>query len=48
DHNVRETLGVCERAYIVSDGTILAHGTAEELLANQSVRDVYLGHDFRL
>ncbi|MFI9654300.1 LPS export ABC transporter ATP-binding protein [Guyparkeria sp. GHLCS8-2] len=48
DHNVRETLGVCKRAYIVSDGTILAHGTSEELLANQSVRDVYLGHDFTL
>ncbi|WP_322520597.1 LPS export ABC transporter ATP-binding protein [Guyparkeria halophila] len=48
DHNVRETLGVCKRAYIVSDGTILAHGTAEQLLANQSVRDVYLGHDFTL
>ncbi|MFO7807979.1 LPS export ABC transporter ATP-binding protein [Guyparkeria sp.] len=48
DHNVRETLGVCKRAYIVSDGTILAHGTAEELLANKSVRDVYLGHDFKL
>ncbi|MGM0516000.1 MAG: LPS export ABC transporter ATP-binding protein [Pseudomonadota bacterium] len=48
DHNVRETLGVCKRAYIVSDGSILAHGTADELLANQSVRDVYLGHEFRL
>ena len=48
DHNVRETLGVCKRAYIVSDGEILAHGSAEELLANQSVRDVYLGHDFTL
>ncbi len=48
DHNVRETLGVCKRAYIVSDGAILAHGTAAELLANRSVRDVYLGHDFSL
>jgi len=48
DHNVRETLGVCKRAYIVSDGEILAHGSAAELLANQSVRDVYLGHDFTL
>ncbi|MCL7750040.1 LPS export ABC transporter ATP-binding protein [Guyparkeria hydrothermalis] len=48
DHNVRETLGVCKRAYIVSDGSILAHGTADELLANQSVRDVYLGQDFTL
>ena len=48
DHNVRETLGVCKRAYIVSDGEILAHGSADELLANQSVRDVYLGHDFTL
>ncbi|MFP4251633.1 MAG: LPS export ABC transporter ATP-binding protein [Guyparkeria sp.] len=48
DHNVRETLGVCKRAYIVSDGGILAHGTADELLTNQSVRDVYLGQDFSL
>jgi lipopolysaccharide export system ATP-binding protein len=48
DHNVRETLGVCGRAYIVSDGSILAHGTADELLANHSVRDVYLGHEFQL
>lgn len=48
DHNVRETLGICSRAYIVSDGSILASGTAEEVLANSQVREVYLGQDFRL
>jgi lipopolysaccharide export system ATP-binding protein len=48
DHNVRETLGICERAYIVSDGVVLASGTAEEILANREVREVYLGQDFRL
>ncbi len=48
DHNVRETLGICSRAYIVSDGSILASGTAEEVLANSRVREVYLGQDFRL
>jgi len=48
DHNVRETLGVCERAYIVSDGAILAHGTSEAVLANPDVRAVYLGDKFKL
>ena len=48
DHNVRETLGICQRAYILSDGHIIAQGSAEEILANQQVRDVYLGRDFRL
>jgi lipopolysaccharide export system ATP-binding protein len=48
DHNVRETLGICQRAYIVSDGAVLAAGTAEEILANREVREVYLGQDFRL
>jgi len=48
DHNVRETLGICGRAYIVNQGTILASGTAEEILANPDVREVYLGQDFRL
>jgi lipopolysaccharide export system ATP-binding protein len=48
DHNVRETLGICQRAYIVSAGTLIASGTAEEILANQLVREVYLGQDFRL
>jgi len=48
DHNVRETLGVCARAYIVDRGTVLASGTAEEVLANSEVREVYLGQDFRL
>jgi lipopolysaccharide export system ATP-binding protein len=48
DHNVRETLGICGRAYIVSGGSVIASGTAEEILANQQVREVYLGQDFRL
>jgi lipopolysaccharide export system ATP-binding protein len=48
DHNVRETLGVCQRAYIVGNGTVIASGTAEEILANPQVREVYLGESFRL
>ncbi len=48
DHNVRETLGICERAYIVNQGVVIAAGTAEQILANSQVREVYLGQDFRL
>ena len=48
DHNVRETLGVCERAYIMSEGHLLAQGTPEEILQNQQVKQVYLGEGFRL
>jgi lipopolysaccharide export system ATP-binding protein len=48
DHNVRETLGVCSRAYIVNEGTVIAAGSAEEILANPQVREVYLGESFRL
>ncbi|MFL6602173.1 MAG: LPS export ABC transporter ATP-binding protein [Steroidobacteraceae bacterium] len=48
DHNVRETLGVCSRAYIVNQGTVIAAGSAEEILANPQVREVYLGQSFRL
>ncbi len=48
DHNVRETLGVCHRAYIVNQGTVIASGSAEEILANPQVREVYLGESFRL
>lgn len=48
DHNVRETLSVCERAYIVSHGELIASGTPEQVLANQQVRDVYLGEQFQL
>jgi lipopolysaccharide export system ATP-binding protein len=48
DHNVRETLGVCGRAYIVNQGTVIAAGTAEEVLANPQVREVYLGESFKL
>jgi lipopolysaccharide export system ATP-binding protein len=48
DHNVRETLGVCARAYIVNRGTVIAAGTAEQVLANPQVREVYLGDTFQL
>jgi lipopolysaccharide export system ATP-binding protein len=48
DHNVRETLDVCEHAYIVSHGEIIAQGDAKQILANQKVRDVYLGEQFTL
>ena len=48
DHNVRETLTVCERAYIVSEGKLIADGTPEAILANQQVREVYLGEHFTL
>ncbi|MDY6827767.1 MAG: LPS export ABC transporter ATP-binding protein [Pseudomonadota bacterium] len=48
DHNVRETLDICERAYIVSDGGVIAAGSAVDIMADQRVRDVYLGADFRL
>jgi lipopolysaccharide export system ATP-binding protein len=48
DHQVRETLGVCNRAYVVNQGQVIASGTAEEILANPQVREVYLGQSFRL
>ncbi|GGD50230.1 LPS export ABC transporter ATP-binding protein [Lacimicrobium alkaliphilum] len=48
DHNVRETLDVCEKAYIVSHGDLIAQGTADEVLNNKQVRDVYLGDQFKL
>ncbi|MEY2721251.1 MAG: export transporter ATP-binding protein [Pseudomonadota bacterium] len=48
DHNVRETLGVCTRSYIIGDGTVIAAGSAAEILANPRVREVYLGESFSL
>ena len=45
---MRETLGICERAYILSDGAVIADGTGDEILADRKVREVYLGEDFRL
>ena len=48
DHNVRETLGICGRAYILSDGSLIAAGAPEEILENQHVREVYLGQEFKL
>ena len=47
DHNVRETLRICDRAYIINDGTVLAAGKPEEIVYNESVRKVYLGEHFR-
>jgi lipopolysaccharide export system ATP-binding protein len=48
DHNVRETLGICDRAYILNDGSVLAQGAPDHLLADPDVRRVYLGEEFRL
>jgi len=48
DHNVRETLGICDRAYIISEGSVLASGIPDEIIYNENVRKVYLGEHFRL
>ena len=48
DHNVRETLGICDRAYIINEGAVLANGRPEEIIGNDSVRRVYLGEHFRM
>ena len=48
DHNVRETLGICDRAYIISEGTVLAQGNAREIVDNEAVRQVYLGENFTM
>ena len=48
DHNVRETLGICGRAYILSDGSLIASGSPSDILENQHVREVYLGQEFKL
>lgn len=48
DHNVRETLGVCDSAYILSSGVVLEHGTPNEIAASKKAQDIYLGKDFRL
>jgi lipopolysaccharide export system ATP-binding protein len=48
DHNVREALGICEHAYILNEGKVLARGTPAEILAHKEVREVYLGHEFRM
>ena len=48
DHNVRETLGICGHAYILSDGSLIAAGSPKEILENQHVREVYLGQEFKL
>ena len=48
DHNVRETLGICHRAYIISEGEVIAAGKPDEILKNDRVKDVYLGHEFKM
>jgi len=48
DHNVRETLGICDRAYIINQGSVLAKGSPNDIINNESVRRVYLGEDFRM
>jgi len=48
DHNVRETLGICDRAYIINDGEVLASGNPDEIVYNENVRKVYLGEHFRM
>ncbi|MCL4152504.1 UNVERIFIED_CONTAM: hypothetical protein GTU68_043074 [Idotea baltica] len=48
DHNVRETLGICDRAYIVNEGSVFASGSPTEIVSNEDVREVYLGRDFKL
>ena len=48
DHNVRETLGICDRAYIINAGSVMAEGKPDEIIYNESVRKVYLGEHFRL
>lgn len=48
DHNVRETLGICDRAYIISEGTVLTSGHPSDIINNEAVRQVYLGRDFRM
>jgi lipopolysaccharide export system ATP-binding protein len=48
DHNVRETLGICDRAYIVNDGAVLEEGTPERIAGSRRAREIYLGEKFRL
>ena len=48
DHNVRETLGICDKAYIVGEGYIIAEGNSDDVLNNQKVKDIYLGENFNL
>ena len=48
DHNVRETLGICDHAYIINDGEVLAQGLPAEIIENEQVRQVYLGENFRM
>ena len=48
DHNVRETLDICERAYIIGEGRVIAEGTSNEILNNKKVKEIYLGENFMI
>ena len=48
DHNVRETLGITDRSYVLHDGKILKHGTSDEIIRDEMVKKVYLGEDFTM
>ena len=48
DHNVRETLGICDHAYIINEGEVLASGAPDDIVANEKVRRIYLGENFRM
>ena len=48
DHNVRETLNICDRAYVMHSGSVLTHGSANEIISHPTVKDIYLGHDFQI
>ena len=48
DHNVRETLDICDHSYILTEGSVLTEGTAKQILSHQGVRDVYLGSKFKI
>ncbi|MGD9788729.1 MAG: ATP-binding cassette domain-containing protein, partial [Sulfuricellaceae bacterium] len=48
DHNVRETLGICDRAYIINEGAVLTYGKPDEIVYNENVRKIYLGENFKL
>lgn len=48
DHNVRETLGICDRAYIINEGVVLASGSPDQIIQDERVRKAYLGEDFRM
>jgi len=48
DHNVRETLNICDRGYVIHAGSVLTHGTAKDIISHKTVKDIYLGHEFKI